>query len=226
MKVDTKEVCRPWADSLSIRIQVPPPSDDNRHIDAAKHDDDVFDEPLHFSQFSGKCFTRVTSESFMALRKMSEVDPLVLFTPYLVPAGLGKSAADRSQDRDPFEILGQRLAKHHANICHVPYVASIGFTQTHLDFVMDSDSVIVVVCEPDHPLKKVSIGEQHDFAAAALRAFESKEKHSVQGQEFVLVQCAAGQSRKRAKGFRNVIETESYDEDTAIHLADTILGRV
>lgn len=228
MRVPSEAISEPWTDSLSIRIQLPLSSHGDAITEATIEDELLLDE-LTFLQSTLKHFTRTTRSSLMALRSLHRNEPLVLFTPYLQPAGCRNAGTGNSQSGDPFEIFGRQLAKHHPNICHVPYVASVGFTQTHLDFVIDSVAVITVVCEPeDHPLKKVSMGQQHDFAQAALKAFEAKAGTEEDGShEFVLVQCAAGKARRRASsGFTNVIETDTYDDNVAVYLADTILGRI
>lgn len=162
----------------------------------------------------------------MALRNLPAEAPLMLFTPFLTPAGSrSNSTPETPQRRDPFETFGRQLAKHHPNIQHVPYVAGIGFTDTHLKFMQESEAIITVVCEPNQSLKKGSMTKQCDFAEKALKAFVSRPTKCPSDGEFILVQCATDEARRQSQSaFANVIETDFYNDSAAAYLADSILG--
>lgn len=226
MKVDTEDFsCEPWADSLSIRIQLPLDAENNdSSIDTSDEDTgprDTFPRYLRKGRF-----TRISKASLMALRDLAVEQRLVLFTPFVIPAGPTNAVSNDVRHGDPFETFGRQLAKHHPNICHVPYVTSIGFTETHLDFVADSEAVITVICEPEQPLKEESMVGQHEFAKAALKAHRSRATRRSGDREFVLVQCATAEARRHVQQeFANFVETDVYNEQAAVHLADTILSR-
>lgn len=221
MKVDTDHYSGPWTDSLSIRIQLPLPS----HI-SDDTDYNTGDEGTVVNRHTPPIARlQLPRASVMALQSLPMDAPLVLFTPFLVPAGSSHVASSRRQQGDPFEVFGQRLARHHPNICHVPYVSSVGITDTHLAFITRSEAVVTVICEPNHPMKKESMREQHNFATAALKAFRSRPVTLSGDGEFVLVQCAADDAYKQVKyGDAAIVETDVYDEETAVYLADAIFG--
>lgn len=222
MKVDTEDRSEQWGDSLSIRIQLPPQSDTSE----SETSDDESAEELFFTPSPKGAFTRSSAASLMALRNLPAQAHLTLFTPCLTPAGSSSALLDNPATGDPFELLGRELAGHHSKICHMPYVPSVGFTETHMAFVMQSDAIITVVCEPSRASKTDSMREQQDFAETALKAFLSMPTSVPDSQEFVLIQCATGGARHQAPlAFSNVIETSSYNAHTAGYLAGAILGR-
>lgn len=225
MKVDTEDSPGQWTESLSIRIQLPLQSDNS--------DNDTGDEGFAvaagpFSAPSRKGpFTRSSTTSLMALRSLLPEAPLVLFTPFLPPAGPRMSAqGGPQQHRDPFETFGRELARHHPNICHVPYVGSIGFTNMHLDFVIRSAAVITIVWEPDRAHQE-EVTEHEEFAEAALDAFMADQRKGLGGAEYVLVQYPADGADARVPfECPNIIETRSYDHQAAVYVADAIFGRI
>lgn len=225
MKVDSEDFSEQWTDTLSIRIriQLRLPSDPEGYQSSDEESEGTERSSL---PLPAGAFTRCSAASLMALRNLPPEAPLVLLTPFLVPAALSDSAPDEPHRRDPFEDLGRQLALRHPNISHVPYVPSIGFTDTHAGFVMNSEAVITVICEPGHALKRDSMREQHQFAEAALKAFNSRAMTMPGDGEIVLVQCATDEARRRAHcAFANVIETVFYNEDLAAYLARNIFGR-
>ena len=123
---------------------------------------------------------------------------------------------------DPFEVFGRALSTYHAQIRHVPYVAKVGFTDTHDQFIDEADAVITVVCEPESD-KSASATNQLDFAEIALDALEDKETDEI--TPFVLVQCGADEHRLPVDGvFGNLIESQTYDAETAKFIAHMIFS--
>lgn len=220
MKVDTEDYAEQWAGSLSIRIKLPLPSDT---IDFETSEESGT-ESVSISS-AQRAFTRSSPQSLMALRGIPIDEPLVLFTPCITPAGCNHSSSSESRYSDPFEGLGRELAKYHPNICHVPYVPSVGFCETHMQFLEESAAIITVVCEPQHSLKKESMDDQYDFAEAALEVSASGPQRTVP-REYVLLHCGTNVTRQPSLSkFANIIETKASGPQTAIPLASTILGR-
>ncbi|KAK4893251.1 hypothetical protein LTR27_008373 [Elasticomyces elasticus] len=102
------------------------------------------------------------------LRHLEDTAVLLLFTPVMMPAGFLEDDQQTSDDdndsqidtkapvkqtgryaTDPFEMLGKALSKQHRRVRHVPYVPSVGFTETHDQFLEKADAVIAVSCEPE-----------------------------------------------------------------------------
>lgn len=221
MKVDTETVSEQWTDLLSIRIQLPRPSE----VSPSETSDESLDVERPITPPPGQSpFTRVSPVNLMALRSLPAEAPLLLLTPFVVPAGM-YDEGDNTRRRDPFESFGRELARHHPNICHVPYVTGVGFTETHRRFVRQSEAIITVVCEPERGPVKQSIGEQHDFAEAALKAFASRPTKLDGGRACLLVQCAgSGACQPAQHAFTNVVDVDFYSDQTAEYLADIILG--
>lgn len=219
MKVDSEDAAEQWARSLSIRIQLPLPSNANE----SETSEDSGKETVPTSP-AKRGFTRSSPASLMALRHLSVEDPLVLFTPYITPAGRYHSDSDELRRSDPFEILGRELAKYHPNICHVPYVPAVGFREAHMQFLEDSAAVITIVCEPKHDFKKESMKDQYSFAEAALEVCPSGPRGPVP-REYVLVHCGTKITRQPGlRNFANVVETKNFSQQTAVFLASKILG--
>lgn len=236
----------PWTDTVNIRIHLPRsreidgsvPDNVNLHsflgcigideryreLESKTHENDEQEEEEPPGEDR---FTRIGPYALMTLRRLPPHVPLVLFTPFLTPAGTDSPASNTS---DPFEAFGRQLAAWHPNIRHVPYVATVGFTPTHRAFVNDCEAVITVICEPagaTAAASKASMSEQHDFAEAAAKAFGDPGDVRHRDCRFVLVQFARPEVRWPAQHavFENVIEVENYDEGQAEQLAEAILGR-
>ncbi|KAL7949064.1 hypothetical protein V8C42DRAFT_362504 [Trichoderma barbatum] len=67
--------------------------------------------------------------------------PVLLLTPVVVPPA-GNNPTD---DRDPFEILGQTISGRNIPIRHVPYTKNQGITGVHVAFVKRARAVIFVI---------------------------------------------------------------------------------
>ena len=166
---------------------------------------------------------RSSEESLAILRNLPSTSTVLLFTPVLLPAGRGKAITE-SLPVDPFEIFGRILSSYHKRIRHVPYVAKVGFTETHAAFVSQADVVITLICEPEADgFKHQSVSNQMDFAEAALDTVEGKEASA--SDEFVLVQFGADQFRLQADaGFMNVFESLTYNVEAAKAIVSSIFG--
>lgn len=66
---------------------------------------------------------------------------LTLLTLVVVPP------SDTPRSKDPFEPLGQTLAKH-SKVRHVPYTKKRGITGTHVPFIRAADVVVFIVSGP------------------------------------------------------------------------------
>jgi len=138
---------------------------------------------------------RSPSRSLAELGELPATSVLLLFTPVMVPSGFQNYAvveAERLEvakvrtgktETDPFELLGKALSKHHRRIRHVPYVPSVGFTETHDAFTMQADGIIVVTCEPETAGDKKKgfsmeavLAKQAEFAANVANALEDAER--------------------------------------------------
>ena len=222
MKVDSETSSEPCVDSLSISFQLLSHSETSG---TATSDSESGTEEKHSSPFRKDRFTRLSRGGLAALQNLPGAAPLVLFTPFLTPAGSSDTAQKDSEHQDPFESFGRKLAKYHANIRHVPYVPATGFTRTHLQFVWQSQAVITVICEPNHPHTKESMSKQHEFAESALKEFALRPTELPRMGEFVLVQCGTEEVRQCPWGsFTTVLDTGVYNDKTATFLADTIFG--
>ncbi|KPM35184.1 hypothetical protein AK830_g11376 [Neonectria ditissima] len=71
---------------------------------------------------------------------LSEGDLVLLLTPAVVP--VNPTSAETS---DPFEPLGQALARVHPWIRHVPYVKDRGITGVHVAFIKRAKTVIFIL---------------------------------------------------------------------------------
>ncbi|KAK4505423.1 hypothetical protein PRZ48_003386 [Zasmidium cellare] len=152
-----------------------------------------------------------------SLASLASSSTLLLFTPAITPAG---KATNKSAEKniDPFETLGRALSRYHKRIRHVPYVPKIGFTETHDAFLSQADAVIVVICEPEHA-KHECLGNQGDFADAALEAMDNT---SFSGHPpLFLVRCgnSNGNFWPDLTQFDNVMKCNTYDPEMAKQVA-------
>lgn len=156
-----------------------------------------------------------------SLANLASSGTIVLFTPVIIPAGAGK-ANNTTQSIDPFETLGRALSRYHKRIRHVPYVPSVGFTETHDAFLSQADCVIAVACEPTTQ-KHQSLGSQIDFAENANEAL--KESLAAVGRQMkyplALIQCGdqEGNWWPDTSGFETVLKCRTYDTDMAQTIA-------
>ncbi|KAL7816874.1 hypothetical protein V8C44DRAFT_265930 [Trichoderma aethiopicum] len=71
----------------------------------------------------------------------AEDRPILLLTPVVVPP-VGNNPTD---NRDPFEILGQTISGRNIPIRHVPYTKNQGITGVHVAFIKRARAVIFVI---------------------------------------------------------------------------------
>lgn len=206
----------PWSQTISIRISLP------LEADRGGSNADYSGEATQSSKqvAAGQCkFTRCSKKSMRALRNLPDEAPITIFTPFLIPVGAQSATPGGSLNHvDPFEPLGRELAGLHSNIQHVPYLPSVGFTETHRAYVLRSSAVITVVCEPEYMANPESVQSQRDFALKVSYASGGK-------REVVLVHC--GQDFKfepPEELFPNVIGSPTYNEEVAMRLAREIMG--
>jgi hypothetical protein len=171
-------------------------------------------------------FSRASETNLQTIRSLPPAANILLFTPVIIPAGqkLETYLECESETMDPFEHFGKALSYYHSKIRHVPYVAKVGFTETHHAFVSEADAVVTVVCEPAGPIDKYhSVSYQMDFAEAALDSLESKTANAADA--LVLIQCGANEYRSPVcPTFMNVIECKAYNAKIAQSIAQTIFS--
>jgi hypothetical protein len=97
--------------------------------------DDPVDEPT---------FICKSAAVLSAIRSLPPDENLVLFTPVLPPA---RPLEPGELPTDPFEAFGRALSKSHRRIQHVPFVPSVGLTETHAAFLSEASAVIAVACD-------------------------------------------------------------------------------
>jgi hypothetical protein len=168
-----------------------------------------------------------SNQTMATLRNLPKSGAVVLFTPVLTPAA---PAAGKATNKttvaavDPFEILGRALSTHHARIRHVPYVPTVGFTETHDAFLSQADAVIIVICEPMKS-KHDGVQDQVKFAKAAHEAmgyFGGPVKDPL-----ALVQCGDADGSwwpDEIARFDLVLKCGSLDATMAQHIARKIFG--
>lgn len=211
---------RPWFRSLSIRIALP-------------LDEDSSDSGLDYSEQKARLdsihaarecqFTHCSVKSIKAIRRLPADAAIVLFTPFIAPAGSKTATAGDVNYADPFEPLGRELAKFHPNIEHVPYLPSVGFTDTHRGFVCRSHAIITVLCEPEHWTEAESINDQYDFATMAWKSTQPRSRKAP--IETLLVRCGSDKVRSPAETvYDNLLDSPIYNVDMAKALARTIMG--
>jgi hypothetical protein len=159
----------------------------------------------------------LNSEPTSPFDNLAPSEYLLLLTPYLhaPPPHHARLAVAM----DPFEPFGRRLAGHHANIRHVPYVAKHGMVEVHEQLLDDAGGVIVIICQPPD-MKGVSSKQRLDglkyqerFAKEVAKYLENELGDEVPN---VIVTIDAG-SFKDAKKFDAAFELDDWEdlEDTA-----------
>ncbi|KAF2146034.1 uncharacterized protein K452DRAFT_294643 [Aplosporella prunicola CBS 121167] len=103
-------------------------------------------------------FLRRSAPALAALRALHPQGILLLLTPAVPPLSSSSSSSSSSttssgstskqqqnEPMDPFEPLGRALSRYHRRIRHVPYVPTVGLTETHLAFLAHAAAVVLVV---------------------------------------------------------------------------------
>jgi len=183
-----------------------------------------------------------SNRSLARLRDLETDATLLLLTPIMLPSGhpgsncttpaadakpaLGKMCEERNtpqpeQLTDPFEMLGLALSKQHRKIRHVPYVPSVGFTQTHGIFLTKSDAVIVVSCEPDSgPTLELILAKQAEFVGNVADALEESERQV----PMVNVSFGGDDWENEVVSYSHLWAGEQYDLDTVQNVVTLIFG--
>lgn len=210
-----------WVDELVFRIQQlhqTQPQAESVSPAISEHDPDT-DSAAEATMPPNCKITRSSAANLAALRNLQPAANILLFTPVIRPAGRVLDTAE-TDTIDPFEEVGRALSKYHRRIRHVPYVAKVGFTETHDAFISQADAVITVVCEPEEG-KYQSMEWQMDFAEQALDALEGKEANAAHA--LVLLQCGEDEYRPPVDAsFMNVVESTTYSTEIAKAVAHAI----
>lgn len=212
---------------IGISIDACPPRDGEtayRNLDPAclamRPKTEIFaavkEEPtddVHFKRFSARAMDE--------LRNLPLRANIVLLTPVLVPAG-NVEAYNKQPNMDPFEPFGRELSKHHAQIRHVPYPVSYGFTETHEAFINEADAVIVLICKPHSRNSLGKLESQRSFAEEALQAIQSRGEGS-RALPAVLIKCCNNLPASwQDPAFANIVESSTFNDEIARELAHMI----
>lgn len=164
---------------------------------------------------------RLSSRSIGSLRSLPPTSLVLLLTPVLAPAYLDHSTLD-SNTTDPFEAFGRELSKHHHRLRHVPYLPSIGMTDTHIAFLEQAAAVVVVICEPeDSDEQSVSIARQQSFADEVLDQREDLT-HDAEESPFVLVRFESTESEYVANEYNNVLRAPAFTKQASAKAAQLL----
>jgi len=182
---------------------------------------------------------RSPSRSLARLGELPATSVLLLFTPVMVPSGFLKyegidakplevaKARTEKIETDPFELLGKALSKHHRRIRHVPYVPSVGFTETHDAFTTQADGIIVVTCEPETAVDKKDgfsmdavLAKQAEFAENVASALEDAER-SVPMANF---HFGDDQWRHDVTQYKNIWVGEEYSAESVTQIVQLLFG--
>ncbi|KAL2023815.1 hypothetical protein VTK56DRAFT_1082 [Thermocarpiscus australiensis] len=92
---------------------------------------------------------RQDSQSYLPLsRLLKDGDLILLLTPGIVPEVSPLNSNPKDLPSDPFEPLGQALARHHPWVRHVPYMPRNGITGTHVVHIRLAAAVVFVMSGP------------------------------------------------------------------------------
>jgi len=164
---------------------------------------------------------RLSSRSIGSLRSLPPTSLVLLLTPVLAPAYLDHSTLD-SNTTDPFEAFGRELSKHHHRLRHVPYLPSIGMTDTHIAFIEQAAAVVVVICEPeDSDEQSISIAKQQSFADEVL---DRREDLTNEDEEtpFVLVRFESTESEYIGEEYNNVLRAPAFTKQASATAAQLL----
>ncbi|OCK91239.1 uncharacterized protein K441DRAFT_707275 [Cenococcum geophilum 1.58] len=173
---------------------------------------------------SGTGIVQHPNSTLANIRSLRSQDVLVLFTPVVPPP-----PGDATVRMDPFEPLGHALSKHHKRIRHVPYVPSVGMTETHLAFLQRGQyagAVVVVVC--DHPNATSVKGNGYDyqraFAQAALDQISSNQDIPDIPTFLVLITGNQAQRGGDFSEFEGVLQSDSYTPSALQQISNRMFG--
>jgi hypothetical protein len=180
-----------------------------------------FDSFLDRDQVDDCEVMRLSSRSIGSLRSLPPTSLVLLLTPVLAPAYLDHSTLD-SNTTDPFEAFGRELSKHHHRLRHVPYLPSIGMTDTHIAFIEQAAAVVVVICEPeDSDEQSISIAKQQSFADEVLDRREDLT-HDDEETPFVLVRFESTESEYIGNEYNNVLRAPAFTKQASAKAAQLL----
>lgn len=237
---DSKYVEEDWADGLKNRLRLddPPTPNPTRasqpSVPFAKRE---VSTPM--AEFE---VARNATRSLVKMRDLPPTATLLLFTPVMLPVGFSDNQTEDSKpsksDRkapegsantsrpiayDPFESLGKALNKHHRRIRHVPYVPSVGFTDTHDVFVRNAAAVIVVTCVPENAASDIEtiLAKESEFVSNVMDALEEAE-HNVP-----LVNFGFGSDdwMSETPAYNHIWAGETYDAESVANVVKMVFGK-
>lgn len=174
---------------------------------------------------SGTGIVQHPNSTLANIRSLRSEDVLVLFTPVVPPPPGG----DATVRMDPFEPLGHALSRHHKRIRHVPYVPSVGMTETHLAFLQHGQyagAVVVVVC--DHPSATSVKGNGYDYQRAFAQAIldQISSNQSIPDIPAFLVLITGNQSQRGGDfgEFEGVLQSDSYTPSALQQISNHMFG--
>lgn len=155
---------------------------------------------------------------------MQETDVIILLTPVVIP--ISPSPTDLS---DPFEPLGQSLAKRHARVRQIPYTQRCaaphspvlqvlnrlgrnGITSTHLGFIKRGH--VIILCFAPDPSQQL----QQEFAEVTFAVSDNKP--------CIIVVCCKPTDISQALVFPTVIQTVDYSPSALEATAALIFGEL
>ncbi|KAK0352018.1 hypothetical protein LTR91_021803 [Friedmanniomyces endolithicus] len=191
------------------------------------------------------------SSSHRSLAKLRDLDPtaiLLLFTPVMVPAGYLKDQQRASDEdaqvdskapvstasraalltTDPFEMLGIALSKQHSRVRHVPYVPSVGFTDTHDHFLEKAHAVLVVSCEPTISAGaspgtdlEFTLAKQAEFVGCVATELEES------GRQVPMVNLSFGgdEWENQVPTYSRIWVGEKYDAESVVNVVKLVFDR-
>ncbi|TKA83058.1 hypothetical protein B0A55_00948 [Friedmanniomyces simplex] len=191
------------------------------------------------------------SASHRSLAKLRDLEPtavLLLFTPVMVPSGylnsqpqtsdadspVDSKAPTSSASRparlttDPFEMLGIALSKQHRRVRHVPYVPSVGFTETHDHFLEKAHAVLVVSCEPETTPGaspgadlESTLAKQAEFVGCVATELEES------GRQVPMVNLSFGgdEWENQVPTYNRIWVGEKYDAESVVNVVKLVFDR-
>ena len=215
MMRDPKLTTTIWSPELTLRVRIEEAKPFSQSVEIPTPEASA----ASLSSMSSSCkFKRRSSQSLAALRGLRKEDLIVLFTPVLVPAKSGKSAASKAP-ADPFEPLGRAISEHHKRVRHVPYVPKIGLTDIHAAFVRHAAVVVVVACEPAFASQE-SLKHQATFARSIIELRDDLPEP--ERTVFYLVRFGNSASPADPAGYETIVQSNHYSPGTAIELTDLL----
>ncbi|KAH0493886.1 hypothetical protein TgHK011_000532 [Trichoderma gracile] len=135
--------------------------------------------------------------------------PVLLLTPVVVPP-VGNDPTD---NRDPFEILGQTISGRDIPISHVPYTKNQGITGVHVAFIRRARAVIFVITNLTGTDGQLQLG----FSELVARVCESRPL-------ITLICCDLAGKNISSTQFRTLVHIAGYNNSDLLVAAALLLG--